>query len=118
MSTRYCCEIFVTEFELHRTGVEIGFAQAASNHLAETHQRGFELCLIRGVFVVGVLVADGLGVVFGRNFAIEPSASVLTSGFAGEGQSPFSEAIFQFAFFQPGQIADLLDAERVQMRSP
>jgi hypothetical protein len=68
------------------------------------------LCLIRGVFVVGVFVADGLGVVFSRNFAVEPSTGVLTSGFAGERQSPFSEALFQFSFFQLGQIADLLDA--------
>ena len=95
--------------------VKVGFAQPTSNHFRETHQRGFQLRLVSSVFVVGVFVADRLGVMLSSNFAVEPSACVFTAGFARKCKAPFPEALFQFAFFQFGEVADLLNAERVKM---
>src|SRR6266849_7014331 len=72
-------EIFVAELELNGAGVEFGFAQAASHHLRQTHQRGFELGGVSGVFVVGVFVADGFGVDVGGDFGVEPASGVFSA---------------------------------------
>src|SRR5689334_23944961 len=53
-------EILIAKFELNCAGVEVGFAKAASDHLRQTHQRRLQPRWIGSVFVIGVLVADGL----------------------------------------------------------
>ncbi len=89
-------EIFVAQFQLDGAGVNIGFAQAAADHFGESHQRGFELRRVGGVFVVGVLVADGFGVGIGADLGVEPSTGIFAARFAGEREPPFAEAVCKF----------------------
>src|SRR5258708_30997476 len=84
VGTRQRGEVFVSQLELNGAGVEVGLAQAASNHLRQAHESGFDLSWIRSVFVVGVLVADGLGLGVRSNFAVEPSAGIFAACLAGE----------------------------------
>ncbi len=100
MGTRQRGEVFVSQLELNSPGVEVGFAQAASNHLGQPHESRFDLRGVRSVFVVGVLVADGLGLGIGSNFIVEPSASIFTARLASEREAPLSKAGFEFRFFQ------------------
>src|ERR1700722_1654709 len=86
-------EVLVTQFELDGARVKLRFAQAASHHFREAHQRGFELARVRSVFVVGVLVADGFCIGIGSDFGIEPAAGVLSTSLAGKSQTPFPEAV-------------------------
>ena len=108
-------EIFVAQFELYRARVEVGFAQPTSDHFREAHQRRFQFWLISSVFVVGMFVADRFGIVLSSDFAFEPTACVFTTRFARKCEAPFPEAFFKFAFFQFGEVTNLLDAERVKM---
>src|SRR5271154_2612885 len=71
MSSRDGSEIFVAKFELDGTRVQSIFAQAATDHLRKTHQRGHNLLGISGVFVIGVFVADGLGISIGGEHGAE-----------------------------------------------
>src|SRR5258708_9097581 len=113
VGTRQRSEVFVAQLELNGAGVEVGLAQAASNHLGQAHERGFDLRGVRCVVVIGVLVADGFRLGVGANFVVEPSTSIFATRLAGERESPLPEASFEFAFFQPSEITNLLDSERV-----
>jgi hypothetical protein len=42
-----------------------------------------------------VFVADGLGLQACADFFVEPAAGVEAVGFAGQGQAPFAEALFE-----------------------
>ena len=77
-------EIAVAQLELQRAGVEAGFALAAAHHLRQTHQRGFQLLEVSSVFVVGMLVADGLDLSIGADFTVEPAAGIFAAGFASK----------------------------------
>ena len=108
------CEVFVTKLQLDRAGEISTLAQSPANHFAEPHQSGMESIEFGRVFVVSMLMADGLGIGVLTDFAVEPAAGVFAACFAREGQSPFSEALFQVAVFEAGQIADALDSHFVQ----
>ncbi len=108
-------EILVAQFELNGAGVELGFAEAAGHHFGKAHQRGFELGDVGGVFVVGVLVADGFRADVGSDFGIEPSAGIFAAGLAGQSEAPFAEAVGEIGFFEAGQVSNFLDAERVEV---
>ncbi len=95
--------------------MELRLAQAASHHLREAHQRGFELADVGRVVVVGVLVADGFGADVGSDFGIEPAPGIFTASLAGEGQAPFSEAVSEIGFFEASQVPNFLDAESIQV---
>src|SRR5579859_1400398 len=68
-----------------------------------------------GIFVIGVLVADGLGAEILSNFGVEPSARIFSASLAGQGESPLSEMLLQFALFQVGEISNLFDTEGMQV---
>ena len=89
--------------------------KTAGDHFGKAHQRGFELADVGRVFIVGVLVADGLGADVSSDFGIEPSSSIFPASLAGEGETPLSKAIGEVGFFEAGQISDFLDAEGVQV---
>ena len=91
------------------------FAQAAAYHLRETHQGGFQLLDAGGVFVVGVFMADRLGIGIGADFAVEPAAGVFTAGLPRQRQSPFSEAFFQEGLVKTSEVSDLANAQAVQV---
>src|SRR5262252_6564049 len=63
-----------------------------------------------------MFVADGLGIVLRRDLRIEPSSSVFSARFSGQGHAPFAKAIFEFPFLKSREVPNLLDAQRMQMR--
>src|SRR3954453_23523026 len=71
--------------------------------------------LVGGVIVVGVLVADRLGVFVGSDVFVEPASCVQTMRFAGQREPPLAEAFFQESLLEPGQIAYPSDTDVVQV---
>src|SRR5437588_4745112 len=115
VGTRQRGEVFVSQLELNSAGVEVGLAQAASNHFRQAHQSGLDLGGVRGVFVVSVLVTDRLGFGVGSNFAIEPPARIFATRLSRQRETPLAEALIEFRFFQAREIAYLPDSERVEI---
>src|SRR5579871_1913442 len=89
-------EIFVSEFQLNCSGVEICFAQSSTNHLGEAHQGGFELGDVGGIFVVSVLMADRLRIKISADFGIKPPSGVFAASFASKSEPPFAKAVVEF----------------------
>ena len=56
-----------------------------------------------------------LGSVVLADFGIEPAAGIQPARFAGQRQAPLAETLFQERFVQSRQVADLADAQRVQV---
>src|SRR5208282_2713479 len=96
-------EIFVAQFELDGASMQLVFAQAAALHFGEPHQGGLNLLHIGGVVVVGVFVADGLGIGIGANLVVEPSASIFSAGFSGQGQTPFAKMFLEKRIVKAGE---------------
>src|SRR5450755_4392354 len=90
--------------------------QALGDHLRELQQRGFELGLVGGVFVEGVLVADGFGLLVLSDGAVEPGSRILAASLSGESQAPFAEVSCQELIVEIYQIADAPDAEFLERR--
>jgi len=55
--------------------------------------------------VVGVFVADGLGISVGSDFAIEPAAGIFPARFARQRQSPFSEVFLEKSLIESGKVS-------------
>src|SRR5579872_3590461 len=115
MSTGNGGEIFITEFELDGARMQLMLAQPAPHHLRKPHQRRFDLPRISGVFVVSVFVADRLGIAIGSDLGIKPSTSIFAAGLAGQRQTPLAKMFFKKSIVKPSQIADLPDAQSVQI---
>ena len=62
-----------------------------------------------------MLVADGLGFCLCSDCVVKPAARIFTASLARERHAPFAETLLQFGFFHSRQIADFLNAERVQI---
>src|SRR5207248_1966341 len=62
-----------------------------------------------------MFVADGLRGVRFADGAVEPCARVFAMGFAGHGQTPFSEVLFEKRPVFVRNITYLANAERVQL---
>ena len=106
----------IAQLELDGAGVQAVLAQAAADHLAEPRQGGFEQAGDRAVSSEKVCswLMD-LGSASVADFGIEPAAGVEAARFAGQRQAPFAEALFQEALVEAREIADLADAEVVQV---
>src|SRR5438067_6143937 len=69
-------EIFIAQLELDGARVQATVGQAATHHLRESHQGSFQLLGISRVFIVGMLVADRLGISIGPpSLSNQPPAS-------------------------------------------
>jgi hypothetical protein len=102
-------EVGVTELELERAGLEFVLPDAAAHHFGEPGEGGFDAVEVGGVLVEGVLVTDGFGAGFGADFRVEPAPGIEAAGFAGEGEAPLAEALFEESGIEPGEVADTAD---------
>ena len=68
-----------------------------------------------GIFIIGVLVADGLGISVSPNLRIEPSSGIFTAGFARQRQSPLAKPFFEEHIVETGQISHLPDTKCMQV---
>src|SRR5438067_1601419 len=108
-------EIFIAQLELDGARVQATVAQAATHHLREAHQGSFQLLGISRVFIVGMLVADRLGISIGPHLAVEPAAGIFATCFARQRQSPLSETLLQKALIKAGKVLDLSNPKAVQV---
>ena len=60
-------------------------------------------------------MADGLRAVVRADFGIEPAAGIQAARFAGQRHAPLAEALFEEGLVQARQVADLADAQRVEV---
>src|SRR5882757_4564989 len=98
MRARESSEILVAQFQLDGAREISALAQSAANHLAEAHQGRLQAVQLGRVFVVGMFVADGFGIGVFANRAVKPSARILTTRLARQGESPLPKTILQISF--------------------
>ena len=70
---------------------------------------------VGGVLVEGVLVADRFGTLLFADFGVEPAAGIEPARLSGQRHAPLAEALFEECVVQPRQVADLANAEQVQV---
>src|SRR5438094_3491854 len=102
-------EVFIAQLELDGTRLQGTIAQTATHHLRKTHQGRFQLLGIGRIFIVGMFVADRLGISIGPHFAVEPAAGIFAARFARQCQSPLSETLFEESLIKASEVSYLSD---------